>query len=129
MNEMKAATRFIAAAMLMALATACHYDEEVEVCNVSVQLVYPDNSVDPYAGVRVELRDALASIFVDSTDAQGIAHFNVPPGIYEASSNTQLVTYDWRYNFNGVKSLIIISPDSANHVTMKLKMSKKRIVH
>ena len=35
----------------------------------------------------------------------------------------------WRYIFNGVRSLIIVSPDSANRVDMNLKMSKKRIVH
>ncbi|MBQ4023278.1 MAG: hypothetical protein II612_04670 [Prevotella sp.] len=111
------------------LLSACHYDEEMEVCTLRVQLVYPENSVDPYEGARVELRDAKASVFVDSTDAQGIARFVVPPGVYEASSSEVHLTYDWRYIFNGVRSLIIVSPDSANRVDMNLKMSRKRVVH
>ena len=111
---------------------SCTYDETLDTCDVSVQLVYPEDSVDPYKGVRVELKDAAASVFVDSTDAYGVARFRVPPGIYEASSATQLIdsTGDtwWRYNFNGVRSMIIISPDSTNQIQIDLMMSKRRIV-
>lgn len=113
--------------------SACHYDETLELCNVTVQLVYPEDSVDPYPGVRVELKDASASVFVDSTDAQGVAHYRVPPGIYEASTATQLTdttgTTWWRYNFNGVRSMIIVSPDSTNQIKIDLQMSRRRIVH
>ena len=115
--------------MLTLFLSACHYDEDMEVCTLQVRLVYPEDSVDPYAGARVELRDTKASIFVDSTDAQGVARFVVPPGIYEASSSEVHLTYDWRYIFNGVRSLIVVSPDSTNRVDMNLKMSRKRIVH
>ena len=113
--------------------SACDYDETIDICTVTVRLVYPKDSVDPYAGVRVELKEAYSSVFVDSTDAMGVAHFRVPPGIYEASSATQLTNSTgetwWRYNFNGVRSMIIVSPDSTNQILMDLKMSKKRIVH
>ncbi len=123
-------TPLLLLSLLLGLAlSSCHYDETLEVCTLSVRLVYPENSVDPYAGARVELRDALASVFVDSTDASGMATFTVPPGIYEASTSEVHETYDYRYIFNGVKSLIIVQPDSMNRVDMKLKMSKKRIVH
>ena len=111
------------------LLSACSYDESMETYDVTVRLIYPENSIEPYAGARVELKNATASIFADSTDAQGIARFTVPSGIYEASSSTQLITYDWRYNFNGVKSMIIISPDSTNDIELPLTMSRKRIVH
>ena len=115
------------------LLTSCNYDETMDLCKLSVQLIYPEGSVDPYPGVRVELKDASSSVFVDSTDVQGMAHFTVPPGIYEASTATQLVDSTtatwWRYNFNGVRSMIIVSPDSANQVSIELKMSRKRIVH
>ena len=111
---------------------SCDYDETMDVFDVAVQLVYPEDSIDPYQGARVEMKDANASVFVDSTDAQGVAHFRVPPGIYEASSATQLTDSAdgswWRYNFNGVRSMIIVSPDSTNQIRMELKMSKKRIV-
>lgn len=114
---------------MVTLIIACDYDEGITICDVTVQLVYPQNSIEPYQGARVELKDATASIFVDSTDASGVAHFQVPPGIYEASSSDQLLTYDWRYFFNGVKSLNIISPDSTNHIDITLTMSRKRVVH
>ncbi len=116
-------------ASILTMIIACDYDEEITLCDVSVQLVYPKNSIEPYAGARVEFKDATASVFVDSTDATGTAHFLVPPGIYEASSSEQLLTEDWRYFFNGVKSLNIISPDSANQVNITLTMSRKRVVH
>ena len=119
--------------LLPAALSGCSYDEDMEVCQVSVRLIYPENSVSPYAGARVEMKDATASVFVDSTDANGTAHFTLPPGIYEATSNSQYVDSTtstwWRYLFNGVRSLIIISPDSTNQLTLSLKMSKKRIVH
>ncbi len=112
---------------------SCYYDESIDIHTVEVRLVYPENSISPYAGARIEMKDSKASIFVDSTDATGTATFHLPPGIYEASTSSQyldtLGTTWWRYIFNGVKSHIIISPDSTNKVYVTLKMSKKRIVH
>ena len=133
MLRMKSERSVLTLFAILLLLVSCDYEETLEVCDVAVQLVYPEDSVDPYAGVRVELKDAYASTFVDSTDARGTAHFCVPPGIYEASSATQLTDSTgetwWRYNFNGVRSMIIVSPDSSNNVLLELKMSKKRIVH
>lgn len=112
---------------------ACSYDETMDTCHVTVQLVYPEGSIEPYAGALVELKDANASIFISPTDNSGRASFQVPAGIYETSSSTQFIdslgdTW-WRYNFNGVRSMIIVSPDSSYVVPLTLTMSKKRIVH
>ena len=112
---------------------SCSYDETMDICHVTVQLVYPEGSIEPYAGALVELKDANASIFISPTDNSGRASFQVPAGIYETSSSTQFIdslgdTW-WRYNFNGVRSMIIVSPDSSNVVPLTLTMSKKRIVH
>ena len=112
---------------------SCTYDEAMDTCHVTVQLVYPEGSISPYAGALVELKDANASIFISPTDNSGRASFQVPAGIYETSSSTQFIdslgdTW-WRYNFNGVRSMIIVSPDSSNVVPLTLTMSKKRIVH
>jgi len=116
--------------ILMTIAVAaCSYEEEVELCDVSVQLIYPENSIDPYKGARVELCARTSSVFVDSTDANGVAHFLVPAGVYNASTSEVFKTYDYRYIFNGVKSLFVVSPDSTNNVSIKLTMTKKRIVH
>ena len=115
------------------LFSSCSYDETMDTCQVKVQLVYPEGSISPYAGALVELKDANASIFISPTDGNGYASFQVPPGIYETTSSTQFIdslgeTW-WRYNFNGVRSMIIVSPDSSNVVPLTLTMSKKRIVH
>ena len=74
-------------------------------------------------GAQTELRSA----FPDAVLAEKA------PGIYEASSSSQFLDSTtatwWRYNFNGVKSMIIVSPDSSNVIQMPLSMSRKRIVH
>ena len=119
--------------LLSLLLLSCSYDETMDTCHVTVQLVYPEGSISPYAGALVELKDANASIFISPTDNSGRASFQVPAGIYETSSSTQFIdslgdTW-WRYNFNGVRSMIIVSQDSSNVVPLTLTMSKKRIVH
>ena len=113
---------------------SCSYSEDLDLCTLTVQLVYPVNTIEPYAGARVELK-ALGhnAVFVDSTDAQGKTRFTVTPGIYEASSSSQFLDSTtatwWRYNFNGVKSMIIVDPDSTNNIEITLKSSRKRVVH
>ena len=71
---------------------ACSYDETLDTCRVRVRLVYPEGSIEPYAGALVELKDANASIFVSETNAEGEAAFNVPAGIYETSSESPSVS-------------------------------------
>lgn len=116
------------------MATSCSYDEDVELCTLSVQLVYPENTVEPYKGAPVELRSTgRNAVFIDSTDASGMVRFRVTPGIYEASTSSQFLdsagTTWWRYNFNGMRSMIIVSPDSLNLTDIELKSSRKRVVH
>ena len=130
---MKRLPSFLLPSFLLLSFLSCSYDETMDTCRVTVQLVYPEGSIEPYAGALVELKDANASIFISPTDNGGRASFQVPAGIYETSSSTQFVdslgdTW-WRYNFNGVRSMIIVSPDSSNVVPLTLTMSKKRIVH
>ncbi len=111
------------------------YEEDISLCHFDISLFYTDkgDTIKAPQGLRVELKDPMGSIFVDSTDANGKAHFLVTPGIYEASSSNHYVDStgtDWyRYIFNGIQSMIIISPDSMNQQTLKLTMSRKRIVH
>lgn len=125
--------RLLYIAITLTILSACSYDEYVDLCRVTVHLVYPENSINPYAGARVELKDAAASIYADSTDTTGTVYFMVPAGIYEASSSNSYIDSTgrtwWRYNFNGVKSKVLISRDSLNIIDVELKMSRKRIVH
>ena len=121
--------------VIAAVLTACSdYDETIDTCTLTVALHFPEGMSSQKDGIRVELRSiGHDALFVDSTDTQGIAHFQVIPGIYEASSTTQLTDTSgdtwWQYNFNGVRSMNIVSPDNTNQIQIDLKMSKKRIVH
>ncbi len=121
-------------ALTLLLLTACSYDEDLDLLTLSVKLVYPEDTVDPYKGARVELRSiGHDAVYVDSTDSRGVATFNVIPGIYEASTSSTFIdstsTTWWRYNFNGIRSMIVVTADSLNQVDIELKSSRKRIVH
>lgn len=119
----------------VALLAACHYDENISVCPVSVQMVYPEATVTPHAGTRIELKDQWATVFADTTDAQGTARFVLPPGIYEATA-TETYTdphpdegYAWRYSINGVRSRIVVARDSANDVRLEVQVTRRRIIY
>ena len=119
--------------ILLSTLTACSYDEDIALCDVTVQLVYPEGSIDPYEGARVEFKDAAASVYVAQTDATGRARFRVPAGIYEASSSNSYLDQStdtwWQYNFNGVLSRQLVSNTQQNQLRLELKMSRKRVVH
>lgn len=121
--------------LLCPLLLACSYDESLSLCELRVQLAYQQASFsEPQnARVRVELKDQHAQIFVDSTGIDRTARFTVPPGIYEASTNAVYVDSTeatwWRYVFNGIRSQIVVSPDSLNQVEMQVKVTRKRVVH
>ncbi|MCR4958931.1 MAG: hypothetical protein K6B13_10090 [Prevotella sp.] len=121
--------------LLCPLLLACSYDESLSLCELRVQLAYQQASFsEPQnARVRVELKDQHAQIFVDSTGIDRTARFTVPPGIYEASTSAVYVDSTeatwWRYVFNGIRSQIVVSPDSLNQVEMQVKVTRKRVVH
>lgn len=120
---------------LISMVSACSYDESLALCELQVQVVYEATTfAEPdEARVRVELKDQRAQVFVDSTGTDRVARFLVPPGIYEASTTASYVDSTdvtwWRYNFNGVRSMIVVSPDSLNHTDMQVRVSRRRIVH
>lgn len=121
------------AIMVLAMVGCTSYDEMPETVLVRVILKYPDGSpVEAYRGARVELTNANASTFVDSTNAEGIATFNVPGGIYDAATSETFIDTvsgprHWRYIFNGRSDRQVISPDSAaNDITIELTMTRRR---
>ena len=59
------------------LVSCADYDEGLDVVNFDVKLEFPSTYDGSYEGLRVELQDAVASTFVDSTDAEGVAHFSI----------------------------------------------------
>ena len=130
---MKRLLQIIIGAALMA-ACSPSYDETLDTGVLSIVLDFPETMQGGKDGVRVELKSiGHDAVFVDSTDVQGVAHFRVTPGIYEASTSAVYVdstgTTWWRYVFNGIKSQIVVAPDSLNQVEMQVKVSRKRVVH
>ena len=118
--------------MAFAIASCTSYDEEPDLVTVQIRLIYPDGSPQgAYKGARVELTNANASTFVDSTNADGVAIFHVPGGLYNAvSAETYLDTTSaihYRYIFNGRRDQLVISPDSTNNIDIELTMSRRRI--
>ena len=112
--------------MVLIVAVSCaDYDEGLDI----LSLEFPSSYDGAHNGLRVELQNGVASTFVDSTDAAGVAHFRVPSGLYKISCSARKETYDYRYFFNGSKAQVVVSSDSSRVVTLPLVMSKKRIVH
>lgn len=123
------------------MVTACSsdgafdYRDDITLCRYAVKLYYieKNDTIAAPPGLPVDMRDQLAMSFTDSTDATGTAHFLLPPGIYDASSSSNYVDSsgsEWyRYIFNGVQSMLVVAPDRSSVGTLKLTMSKKRIVH
>ena len=75
--------------------SACKEKENggYQVSSVSIRLVYPEGSgFEPVEGVSVTLKNTSGSTtFSQSTNAEGVAVFEVPQGIYEASASDKRV--------------------------------------
>lgn len=83
-------------ALILILAfSACKEKENggYQVSSVSIRLVYPEGSgFEPVEGVSVTLKNTSGSTtFSQSTNAEGVAVFEVPQGIYEASASDKRV--------------------------------------
>lgn len=113
---------------IAAMAASCSYDESIDVVSVSVRLGFPETYNATKGGLRVEMQDATASVFVDSTDNEGIAHFTIPSGVYSARSSSQTRDTEYRYFFNGSRDKIVVASDSSHTVELPLTMSRRRIV-
>jgi hypothetical protein len=89
----------------------------------------------PYNDIQLSQdgKYANARVFMAETNAGGAATFMLTPGIYEFSTTSQFIDTSgetwWRYNFNGTRSQVVVSPEAENRVELTLKMSRKRIVH
>lgn len=89
-----------------------------QVSNVKITLAYPaGEGFEPAADVAVTLKNAsTGTVFTDSTDAQGVALFEVPQGIYEAAASDKRVKDARVYLFNGINSAVNASTATAEAV-------------
>lgn len=85
-------------------------EEEYLTYSVSVQLVYPDDSeLEAVEGVKVTLTNTSNSTYDATTDAEGIAKFVVPVGVYEASATDNRSLGGYSFLYNGIKSNIVVT--------------------
>lgn len=77
---------------------------------LSIALDFPAETDGQKEGIRVELKSiGTEGLFVDSTDQQGVAHFMVPAGIYEATaSTTQKQGHNALMILNGTSGQIVM---------------------
>ncbi len=100
-------------------------DDDYKTYAVSVQLVYPDDyEVDKAVSVKLT-NTGTNSAFTFETDNKGVAVFNVPAGVYEASATERRSSGGISYNFNGLKNFTVTSNWVAtNVVSVDLLLSK-----
>lgn len=85
---------------------SCDDDDGPSIARVDVQLKYPGD-VESKAGVKVELKGATAESYEANTDISGIATFQVPYGMYEASVTDNRVVDDvYAYQYTGSQTNI-----------------------
>jgi hypothetical protein len=87
------------------------YDDQYQTSTVAFQLNYPDG-YETVANVSVSLINTTnGTVYTDSTDASGIASFNVPYGIYEASVSEKRTESGIAYIFTGNASVTLTESD------------------
>ena len=107
--------------------TACSDDDEEEgykLYSIEVQLQYPENSgVTPDDGVSVVLKNSVnGTEFTQETNDEGIAKFEVPEGLYEASASDKEVEGVKVLLFNGLNSKVTVDGITTS-VTLQMEMS------
>ena len=88
--------------------TACSDDDENGYATypVEIQLQYPDGLV-PQEGVLVSLKNTASDLVSTApTDAKGVASFQLPAGLYEASATQELSQDNDYYILNGLNSAV-----------------------
>ena len=122
---MKRLLQIIIGAALMA-ACSPSYDETIDTGVLSIALLFPETIQGDKDGVRVELKSiGHDAIFVDSTDTQGVAHFRVTPGIYEASANVaRQQGTNQMLILNGTSGQIIMQGTSEQQASIPMRGSR-----
>ncbi len=100
-------------------------DDDYQTYSVSVQLSYPDD-YEVAENVSVILTNTTTSTtYADSTDASGIASFEVTSGIYEASVSERRTLSGKAYNFTGTEPITVTEAwDETSTTTIELSVSE-----
>ena len=110
------------------LLSACNdnYSDSVDTCALGIVLNFPDDTDAQKEGLLVELKSiGREAIFADSTNAEGVAWFSIPPGIYEATSSAKIVTGSNTITIlNGTSGQIVVGSEPSATASIAMKGSK-----
>lgn len=112
--------------MLSLLVYSCkeRINPPYELSKVKIQMVYPEG-YNPSEGVEVSLKNiSTGLLFTEKSDSDGIAQFEVPEGIYEASASEQRVIDAEVLLFNGVNSNVNAGVDGSVEAVINMELSK-----
>ena len=92
---------------------------------LTIQLQYPENTIEPYEGAPILLKDAHGSTFEQKTNSKGMAIFEIPDGIYDVSTSDQKVINNTTYILNGNKSQVVVGKGGANIINITISATTK----
>lgn len=118
---------YLVCCSITALLTACkEYEETIDTHRLTVTLIFPDGAEVQKDGIRVELKSiGHEAIYADTTDVEGMVHFLVPSGIYEAiSSSTHKQSGNSIMILNGNSGQIIVNEQTEVTAAITLQGSK-----
>ena len=124
---MKKMFYFMFCMMAVLAFTSCSDDDDEEgykLYPIEVQLQYPETSgVSTDDGVEVILKNAVSGTeFKEETNNEGIAKFEVPEGLYEASASDKRVEGVKVLLFNGLNSNVAVNSTTTS-ITLPLEVS------
>ena len=106
------------------LNVACSDDDNViATYDVTVSLDYPEGT-SAQEGVIVTLTNSSSTAYVAETDAQGVALFNVPAGIYAATASDKQSNNGASYVLNGSLANINVGSNEGNQIKLELIAAK-----
>nr|WP_239059596.1 DUF4876 domain-containing protein [Bacteroides sp. 224] len=102
-------------------------DNGYKTYDVSVQLVYPEGSeLSAIEGLTVKLTSSSGTSYDATSNAAGVATFNVPAGIYEASASDKRSFDGSVYLYNGIRSNIVVTNLWTGEDVLKLNFTESR---
>ena len=119
-------------ACAVTLFTACTKDDDgtrVRTYEIAVRLIYPDDgSLTAAEGVEVRMTNSSSGTVVQAaTDAQGVASFLLPEGIYEAAATDRRSVEGYTYTLNALQSNVVVSAASwSEGMTVDLNLVASR---
>ena len=124
---MKKMFYFLFCLMTVLSFTSCSDDDDeggYKIYPVQVQLVYPqDAGVSAVEAVQVALKNTVSgTVFNGSTNETGLASFEVPEGLYEASASDKRVVGAKVLLFNGLNTNVAVNGQTTT-VNLPLEVS------